>query len=93
MVLKPAAKTSTLKASTVLSNTAKPLAKRRIKYAPLTASSVFPMPIPMDVRAEPAVVKLTRNAPTKTAGATLVPKSRHAANEIPAGAHTAVALG
>jgi len=92
MVLKMPARTSILKVFNVLSNTAKPPAKRVIKYAPVRASNVFPMPIPTEVRMEPAVVKLTRNAPRKIAGLIHDPKKRHAANESPAGAHIAVAL-
>jgi hypothetical protein len=51
------------------------------------------MAIPIDVAIEPAVVTLTRKAPAKMAGQTQDPKSRQAADDIPVGAHMAVALG
>jgi hypothetical protein len=45
-----------------------------------------------DVRTDPAVVTLTRNAPAKIAGQMENPKSRKSATAMPAGAHTGDAL-
>ena len=47
----------------------------------------------MEVVTEPAVVKFTRNAPTRIPGQMRYPQSRKAASEAPVGSHTAVALG
>src|SRR5437762_5477011 len=57
-----------LKTSCGLSKTRVPPANRVSSHAPQTASSVFPAPIATDVAKLPAVVRLTRNAPMKTAG-------------------------
>src|SRR5580692_5769329 len=46
----------------------------------------------MDVATEPAVVRLTRNAPIKMPGQTLYPNTSNAATAIPVHGHTAVAL-
>ncbi len=67
--------------------------KRRTKKAPTTPSSVFPKAIPREVATFPAVVKLTKNAPIKTAGQNLEPKRRKEAIAIPVGAQIGVALG
>jgi len=48
--------------------------------------------MPSDVQTDPAVVTFTSNAPTKIAGHTRYPYSSIAANAIPVGGHTAVAL-
>jgi len=53
---------------------------------------VLPAATPSDVATDPAVVTLTRKAPTATAGHTRGPKRRNAASAIPVGGHTAVAL-
>src|SRR5580658_1531720 len=50
------------------------------------------MAIPIDVSTEPAVVKLTKNAPIKMPGQTPYPKINNAAIAIPVHGHTAVAL-
>src|SRR5262245_22920991 len=49
--------------------------------------------MPSDPASVPAVVKLTRNAPTKMAGATPLPYVSSAAIATPVGGHTADALG
>ena len=50
------------------SNAARPFAKRRTRYAPTSASSVFPAATPRHVATEPDVVMLATNAPMATAG-------------------------
>ena len=42
---------------------------------PTNASRVFPVAITIDVAADPAVVRFTRNAPKKKAGQTRYPNS------------------
>jgi hypothetical protein len=54
---------------------------------------VLPAAIPRDVPTDPAVVRLTRKAPMKIAGQIQEPRSNNAANAIPVGGHTGVALG
>ena len=49
--------------------------------------------MPIEVATLPVVVWFTRNAPRRMAGHARSPKIRNAANAIPVGAHTAVALG
>src|SRR5262249_2916378 len=71
----------------------RPPVARATRYAPTTPSRVLPAAIPREVPREPAVVMLTRKAPTKIAGQIRYPRSTKAANVIPVGAHTAVALG
>ena len=58
----------------------------------MSPSRVLPIATPIEVATEPAVVTLTRNAPTRMAGHARDPKSRKAANAIPVGGHTAEAL-
>jgi len=55
-------------------------------------SKVLPAAMPIDVNMEPAVVTFTRNAPTKIAGQTRLPKRRNAPRAMPVGGHTADAL-
>ena len=50
------------------------------------------MAMPSDVPTEPAVVMLTRNAPTKMAGQRRIPKSSSAASARPVGGQTGEAL-
>ena len=69
-----------------------PLANRLTRYAATTPSSVFPAAMPIEVASDPAVVRLTKKAPTKTAGQTRTPSSRNAARAIPVGGQTVVAL-
>ena len=67
-------------------------AKRLTSQGPTTASSVFPVAMPSDVTTEPAVVTLTKKAPTRIAGQTREPKRSAAAIAIPVGGQTALAL-
>jgi hypothetical protein len=53
---------------------------------------MFPVAMPKDVKAEPAVVRFARKAPAKTPGQTRRPKARKAASAIPVGGQTGVAL-
>ena len=62
--------TVNLKTSCERSKTRIPLAKRLTSQAPQTASSVLPVAIQSEVEILPAVVALTKNAPTKIAGQT-----------------------
>jgi hypothetical protein len=48
--------------------------------------------MPREVAMDPAVVKFTRNAPTKIAGQTRYPRIRKDASAMPVQAHMAVAL-
>jgi hypothetical protein len=56
-------------------------------------SRVFPMAIPREVAAEPAVVKFTRNAPSRIPGQIWYPMSSRAVSATPVGSRTAVTLG
>src|SRR5207245_1974362 len=62
------------------------------RAAPTSASSVLPAAIPSDDRTEPAVVTLTRKAPTKITGQMPRPSSSMAASAMPVGGQTGVAL-
>ena len=70
----------------------RPCANRRTSPLATTASSVLPMPIPIEVAIPPAVVTFTRNAPSSTPGQTRWPKIKSEAIAIPVGGHTAEAL-
>jgi hypothetical protein len=48
--------------------------------------------MPIEVATDPAVVTLTRKAPTRIAGQTRKPNSSAAASAIPVGGQTALAL-
>ena len=69
-----------------------PPAKRLTSHAPQSASNVFPLAMPSDVKMFPSVVRFTKNAPTKSAGHTRNPRTSNAASAIPAGGHTGDAL-
>src|SRR5947209_6889614 len=86
------AASANLKTSCGRSNTRAPLANLLTSHAPHRASSVLPLAIPSDVKIFPAVVRLTRNAPTKIAGQTRYPRTSNAASAIPAGGQTGDAL-
>src|SRR5690348_4889647 len=75
------------------SKTREPLANRFTSHAPTRPSRVFPVAMPSEVSAVPAVSAFTRNAPAKIAGQTRYPSSRNATSAIAVGGHTAVALG
>ena len=55
-------------------------------------SRVLPTAMAIEVETEPAVVTFTRKAPSKIAGQMRYPSTKAAANAIPVGGHTAVAL-
>src|SRR5262249_1355846 len=74
------------------SNAARPLGKRRTRYAPASPSSVLPAATPRHVATEPDVVMFATNAPTVTAGQAPYPSRSSPAIAIPVGGHTAVAL-
>jgi hypothetical protein len=84
--------TANAKMSCARSKANRPWAKRLTSQAPKSPSRVLPAATPSDVATDPAVVTLTRKAPTATAGHTRGPKRRNAASAIPVGGHTAVAL-
>ena len=69
-----------------------PPAYRSTNSAPITASSVLPAAMPIELTIAPAMPMLTRNAPTKIAGQTRTPRSSTAASAIPVGGHTGEAL-
>src|SRR3989441_10258171 len=92
IVLRVAARAASKKTSRARSNAARPLANRFTKYAPTSPSSVFPRPMPIEVATEPAVVRFARNAPRKMPGQTWYPILKNAANAIPVGGQTGVAL-
>ena len=75
-----------------LSNALTPCANLLTTHAPINASHVFPAAIPRLVPHEPCVVRLTRNAPIKTAGQRRAPQSSKAASAKPVGGHTADVL-
>src|SRR5712692_530320 len=81
------------KMSQLFSNTLGPLAKRITRKEPSRASRVLPVAMPTEVRTEPAVVTLTRNAPIKMAGQKRRPRAINVATAMPVGGHTGVALG
>src|SRR5881397_1188899 len=93
IVLRPAASAMNFKISLGRESASAPPAKRLTSQAPTRPSSVFPAAIPADVASEPAVVAFARKAPSAIAGQTRFPKRRKDASAIPAGGHTAVALG
>jgi hypothetical protein len=92
VVLAMPARAANLKTSCALSKARSPLASRRTSHAPTTPSSVFPVAMPKEVKAEPAVVMFTRKALARTPGQTRRPKTRKAASAMPVGGHTGVAL-
>src|SRR5205807_7983273 len=59
----------------------------------VTASRQFPAAMPKDVSAEPAVVKLTRNAAAKIAGQNRTPNRSSVTMAIPVGGQKGLALG
>jgi len=69
-VLPSAASPASLKTSRARSQARCPRANRLTRYAPRRPSSVLPAAMTADVATEPAVVMLTRKAPTKMAGQT-----------------------
>ncbi len=62
------------------------------RYAPATASSVFPVAIPTATGSE-ATVAFANSAPIQTPGQARSPNRTSAANAMPVGGHTAVAWG
>ena len=88
-----AANTANLKTSSARSNAFLPCANRNTRYAPATASRVFPTAIPNEVPIVPAVVMFTRKAPRRMAGQSSSPAISSAAIAIPVGAQTGLALG
>src|SRR5262249_291726 len=93
IVLMIADNTVNLKISLTRSKALRPFANRSTRTAPIKPSSVFPIPIPIDVTKEPAVVRFEKKAPKKIPGQTRYPNTKKAASVKPAGGHTAVALG
>src|SRR5260370_22530735 len=75
------------------SNARRPLAYRMTRKAAMTASKVLPVEMPIEVRTEPAVVRLTRKAPAKMNGQKRKPSATSVAIAMPVGGHTGVALG
>src|SRR5437879_3362625 len=59
-----------LKISCALRNAFLPFANVFTKYAPISPSSVFPNPMPIEVATVPSVVTFTKNAARKIAGQT-----------------------
>jgi hypothetical protein len=92
-LLRIPAQSANRRISQVLSKTRRPFAKRVTKYDARTASRVFPIAIPREVSAEPAVVRFTRKAPAKMAGQKPDPKVSSAVIAMPVGGHTGDALG
>jgi hypothetical protein len=74
------------------SNARAPAAKRPTSQAPITASSVLPIAIPAELSCEPAVVTLTRKAPSRIAGHSRSPNSSRPARATPAAGQIAVTL-
>src|SRR5438477_12210033 len=92
MIVLIAAVTANLKTPCGRPQTLLPPAKRLTSNAPAIASRVLPLATATDVKMSPAVVRLTKNAPTKIAGHTRKPNKSNAASAIPAGGHTGDAL-
>src|SRR5262245_64326058 len=61
--------------------------------AVISASSVLPPAIRDEVKSEPRVVALARNAPAAIAGQSPLPHKRRLASANPLGSHTGLALG
>jgi hypothetical protein len=61
--------------------------------AVISASSVLPPAIRVDVDSEPKVVAFATNAPAAIAGHSPFPHKRRLASASPLGAHTGLALG
>src|SRR5437879_82775 len=91
-VLATAARRANLITSSGLSNARRPFAKRFTSAAATSPSSVFPGAMPSDESASPAVVRFTRNAPSRMPGQIRYPRSRNAAIAMPVGGQIAVAL-
>src|SRR5207249_9969617 len=91
-VLATAARSANLMTSSGRSKARRPFAKRFTSAAATSPSSVFPVAMPSDESASPAVVRFTRNAPSRMPGQTRYPRSRNAAIAIPVGGQIAVAL-
>lgn len=87
------ARNAALKTSRGRSKQTEPPAQRRTSQAPATPSSVLPHAMPRDTAGDPAVRRLTRNAPRKTPGQTVGPRTSRAASASPEGGQTAVTLG
>src|SRR5579872_3817170 len=85
IVLDTAAKATNLKRVWVCSNAFLPRAYRLTSQAPASASSVFPVAMPIEVRSEPAVVRFTRNAARKMPGQTRHPHNKTATKASPVG--------
>src|SRR2546428_8461057 len=77
----------------VHSNALRPLANRMTRKEAMTASKVLPVEMPIEVRTEPAVVRLTRKAPAKMDGQKRRQSATNVAIAITVGGHTGVALG
>lgn len=60
--------------------------------AVISPSRVLPLAISEEVKSEPAVVELTRNAPAAIAGQRPFPHRRKLASANPLGGHTGLAL-
>src|SRR5262249_54019036 len=93
VVLRRAARSTNANVSRWCEKTFLPFANWLTRNAPKSPSNVFPVAMLREVATEPAVVKLTTNAPRKIAGHTPKPSKRKAARLIPVGGHTGVALG
>src|SRR6266851_2935007 len=92
-VLMAPAKNANRRMSLLHSNAWRPLAYRMTRKEAMTASKVLPVAMPIEVRTEPAVLRLTRKAPAKMDGQKRIPRATSVAIAIPVGGHTGVALG
>src|SRR5437660_1684053 len=92
-VLRIPPKNAKRRMSLAQSNARRPLAYRITRKDAMTASKVLPVAMPIEVRIEPAVVRLTRKAPAKMNGQKRRPRATSVAIAIPVGGHTGVALG
>src|SRR5207245_2299958 len=91
-VLTRAPRNANLKTFCGRSNARAPFAKRVTRYAPTSASRVFPTAIPAEETGSPVVVRFVKNAPSSTPGQTRIPSRSSAASESPVGGQTAVVL-